>query len=496
MSTEKPRSRPASAPAGQPAERQRILSEVEAGACRFVDIQFTDVTGAVKSVVLPAGQLREALEHGHWFDGSALEGAGRMMERDLLLRPDLSTWSLLPWPGAHGERTGRVLCDIQTPEGRPYPADPRAVLTRALTAAADLGYSYHIASELEFFLFPDAGRGPGARDAPSVQQLVAAGPADRGGYFDLESQQGGQVRDEMAQAIEALGVRVEASHHEIGPGQQEIDLQLSPASEAADAIITCKYVIKSVARRRRLLATFMPKPLATTAGSGLHLHQMLLNAAGKNALADPADEFGLSPTGRAFIAGQLAHARAMCAVLAPSVNSYKRLGRGFDAPSLLVWGQTNPLAVVRVPRPVSRRAVLPRLPLPPRSSPHATAEAMPGGTGAPLWVELRCPDPSCNPYLALAAALAAGLEGIQSGRELPPPVEGAAAAGHGVDEFQLEVLPASLGEAIDELQWNAVIREALGAPVFEHLLQAKEQEWQAYRRQVTPWELERYFEAS
>jgi glutamine synthetase len=437
------------------ARSEKTASELAAGV-QFIDLQFTDVTGALKSVVLPARQLGETIEFGHWFDGSALEGSARAMETDLLLRPDLGTWAVLPWPGPGGERTARVLCDVQTPDETPFPADPRAVLRRLLADAADAGFDYHVAAEVEFFLFrgrPDDARGR---------------PADRGGYFDLSPESDARFRDEVVQTLDRLGVPVEASHHEIGPGQHELDLPLLPALNAADALVTCKYAVKTVARRRGLSATFMPKPLPDVAGSGLHLAQVLLDKDGRSALAEPLDEHGLSRAGRAFIAGQLAHARAMCAVLAPSVNSYKRLGRGFDAPSSITWGHANPLAAIRVPRAQSRRQ---------------------------QHVELRCPDPSCNPYLALAVALAAGLDGVRQNLDTPPPIDAALASGL-VDESQVDVLPASLGEALQELDWDPVVRDALGAPVNERLLMAREREWQEFRRQVSPWELERYFESA
>jgi glutamine synthetase len=459
-------------------QAERVLAAVEGGACHFVDLHFTDVTGAVKSVGLPAVQLRDAIHYGHWFDGSALEGGARTMETDLLLWPDLATWCILPWADAHGERTGRVICDVQTPDGEPYPLDARSVLRRVLLDADDLNVRYMVAPELEFFLFRTGGR------RETVSEYLAAGPADTGGYFDLAAQQGGRVRDEIVRALSAVGIAVEASHHEIAPGQHEIDLPLLPALEAADALVTCKYVIKTLARQRGLIATFMPKPLPDTAGSGLHLHQAITDADGTSALADPADENGLSARGRAFIAGQLVHARAMCSVLAPTVNSYKRIGRGFDAPSYLTWSHSNPFAVIRVPRPVLFRR----------------RDGVPAGGraegDAAMRVELRCPDPSCNPYLALAVALAAGLDGVRAGLEPPAPPDEDASHPAALEESQVEVLPASLGEALGELEWDPVIRGALGAPVYERLLTAKEQEWQEYRRQVSAWELDRYFESA
>ncbi|HEX2033614.1 MAG TPA: glutamine synthetase family protein [Chloroflexota bacterium] len=507
-------------------DASHILKEIDEGRCQYVDLQFTDVAGAVKSVVLPARQLGETLAYGHWFDGSSLEGTARTMETDLLLRPDLRTWGILPWTGPDGASTARLLCDVRTPDGEPYPADPRGVLQRVHEEAVELGFSYHVASEVEFYLFyppqltpsravrsaaaPHAVHAPAFRPhgfvprslggaSPATQGAPAGGsparaeqpshvtsrPADQGGYFDLAPDPDGRIRDEVTQALQALGVPVAASHHEIGPGQHEIDIPLLPAVAAADAIVTCKFAVRAVARRRGLVATFMPKPRPDAAGSGLHLHQSLQTSGVRDALGDPADEHGLSATGRAFIAGQLAHARAMCGVLAPTVNSYKRLGRGFDAPSYLVWGHTNPLAVIRVPQTLHRRrAALAR-------QGTETAEPL-----EPLQPELRCADPSCNPYLALASALAASLDGIRANLALPAPVEPSGATGMTLDETQVELLPSSLGEALGELEWDPVVRQALGAPVFERLLLAKEREWQEYRRQVSPWELARYFESA
>jgi glutamine synthetase len=467
-----------------PSPSQDILSRIEAGTCQFVELQFTDVTGTLKSVVLPAHQLTEALRHGHWFDGSALEGDARSMETDLLLRPDVTTGALLPWSAAGGQRTGRFLCDIQTPEEVAYAADPRGVLRRLVQDASDLGFQYQVAAEVEFFLFQRrqvAGASGGAATQP--HQLTAM-PASRGGYLDLTPEHDTQVRNEIVLALESLGVCVTASHHEISPGQHELDLPLLPALQAADAIVTCKYAVKAVARRHGLAATFMPKPLADAAGSGLHLAQVLSRAYDPNALAGPVDEYGLSSTGRAFVAGQLAHARAMCAVLAPSVNSYKRLGRGFDAPSRIMWSHTHPFAAVRVPRVPNRRGSA--------ATPWARAVVGAGGEATALHVELRCPDSSCNPYLALAVALAAGLDGIRTNAELPAPAE--ALAMSFLNESQVEVLPASLGEALQELEWDPVVRDALGAAVYERLLVACEREWQAYRRQISAWELDHYFE--
>ncbi len=463
---------PKAATGGQSDAPARWLA-AHRDAADFIELHFTDVTGTLKSVVLPRSQLEETLTYGHWFDGSALEGGARTLETDLLLRPDLRTWGLLPWVEAAGERTGRFICDVTTPSGEPYPADPRAVLRRVAQEAEELGFRYYVASEVEFFLLRP----------PRAALQGTTRPLDSGGYFDQPLPQAGRPTEAMVAALEALGVPVDATHHEIGQGQHEIDLPLLPALEAADALVTCKFVVKSIARRRGLLATFMPKPLVETAGSGLHLHQVLADEHDQSVFFDPAGEYGLSATARAFIAGQLAHARAMCAVLAPTVNSYKRLGRGFDAPSTIGWSDANPQAMIRLSELRGRRWL---------RRPHT-----PAGELGTLDLELRCPDPSCNPYLALAVALAAGLDGIRSGMEPPAPLPAPTAEGTPpADETQVEMLPVSLGEAIGELEWDPVVRTALGAPVYERLVMAKEQEWQAYRRQISAWELERYLESS
>jgi len=438
-----------------------ILAQAERAEVQFVDLQFNDLLGAAKSVVIPAGQLGECLERGKWFDGSALEGAARLAETDLILRPDPSTWALLPWEREGPHRTARLICDILTPEGEPFAADPRGVLRRALQAAAQRGLTYCAAAEMEFFLFRE----------PERAASIPLHPQDQVSYFDLGPDAGTLTREEIVQHLAALGVDVASSHHEVAPGQHEIDLAAAPALQAADWIMTTKFVARAVARRRGLRATFMPKPLKGAAGSGLHLHQSLLRTAdGSNALWDPADPYRLSPLARQFLAGQLAHARALCAVLAPTVNSYKRLGTGYEAPVHICWAHLNRAALIRVPQ-LGRRA--PQMAV----------------------LELRCADPSGNPYLALAAMLQAGLDGIEQGLEPPPPAEEVLLSGGGAPARTVEVLPASLGEALEELAWDPVVRGALGEPVYERLMQAREQEWEAYCQEVTPWELARYFDS-
>jgi glutamine synthetase len=438
-----------------------------AGAWHFVECQFTDVAGALKSVVLPAGQVEETLRFGHWFDGSAMEGHARSMETDLLLRPDLASWGSLPWAGPNGQRTARVTCDVLTPDGQPFPGDPRGVLRRAVQEAVVAGLRYEVAAGVQWYLFrPDAaGR--------SV-------PLDRGGALDpAPGGRGGPgggagIGEEVVRTLEALGVPASATCHAPGPGQHEVLLPRLPALAAADAVLVCKFAVRAVAQRRGLRATFMPVPLAGAAGSALRLRQALTRAAGEDALSDPAGEWELSPPGQAFLAGQLHHLRALCAVTAPTVNSYKRLGGDAGGPRYRAWSRNGPLAAVRLPR---RR----RRPDPP-----------------PLELELRCADPACNPYLALAGALAAGLDGLSGGLTPPPPLSAAGAAGAhpAVAGAALEPLPATLGEALADLERDAPLRDALGPPVYERLVHAKSREWAAYQRQISPWELDRYFESA
>ena len=442
--------------AGRPLPLTRILAEIDAGRCHFIELQFTDVSGSLKGVALPASQVRAVLDHGHWFDGSALEGNARLAETDLRLVPDATTWAVVPW-GA-GPEVARAICAIHTPDGAPYPAAPRAVLARAVDATAAMGLHVEIAAELEFFAF---------RVRPDGSRI----PVDRAGYFDTNGDADGALREDVARALEAMGIPVDGTHHELAPGQHEIDLPPMPAVAAADAIVTAKYVVKSLARRRGLAVTFMPKPLEGVAGSGMHFHQAVTLPDGTDAFADPVDEHGLSTTARGWIGGQLAHARATCAVLAPQVNSYKRIGRGFDAPSAIAWSRRDPAAMLHVARPVLTRRGL--------------------GGHRPVLVEIRHADPSCNPYLALAVAIASGLDGVREGLDVPPPL-----VTGDPRTVAADLLPVSLGEALTELAWDGVVRDALGSHVHDRLMTVSEREWQAYKSHVTAWEVARSFDAS
>jgi glutamine synthetase len=451
-------------------DQERIVQVLAQERIRFVSLEFTDVVGMAKSVTIPVEQFPAILKSGRWFDGSALESFARVAESDMYLFPDLSTFSVLParvrpplpeqdQPG--DENIGaRVICDVLTPDGERFDGDPRATLLRALDVAREMGYGFMVAPELEFFLLHMEGRVP----APL--------PFDRGSYFDLSTDLAATVRRQMVQSLLDMQVKIEASHHEIAAGQHEIDFETADALKVADGVMTAKYVLKAVASRHDLYATFMPKPFYGLNGSGMHTHQQLINlASGRNAFVDEHGdgEYGLSAVGRYFIAGQLAHARAMCAVLAPLVNSYKRLVHGYEAPVYINWGRVNREALIRVPRPDTNR--------------QASAR-----------IELRCCDPSCNPYLAFAVMLRAGLDGIQRKLPLPPAMdERLFLREEGERQRHLSaLLPATLGEALVDLREDSLIRETLGDSIYEGFIEAKSIEWAEYRKQVHSWELDRY----
>ncbi|HEU4673931.1 MAG TPA: type I glutamate--ammonia ligase, partial [Candidatus Limnocylindrales bacterium] len=430
---------------------------------RFVQLQFTDIIGVVKAVTIPIHQLEGSVRHGTWFDGSSIEGFTRIAESDQYLMPDMNTFAEIPWQPGSGERgTARVICDVFTPRGEPFVGDPRWVLRRQVERARKLGYIVNTGPELEFFLF--------RRDA---EGKIAPLPHDQAGYFDFSTDLAQEVRQDMVDALEAFGIRVEAAHHEVAEGQHEIDFEYADALRTADNAITFKFALKAVAQQHGLYATFMPKPIHGINGSGMHTHQSLWSIDDeRNAFADGDSKYGLSELARAYMAGILTHARGMIAVLAPLVNSYKRLVPGYEAPTYLTWGRTNRSALIRVPM------------------------VSPGKSIEGTRVEVRCPDPSSNTYLAFAAMIAAGLDGVEKGLQLADPVEeslfemdAATIAAKGIKE-----LPGTLGEALDELERDEVIRDALGDHVLTHFLEAKRAEWDEYRTQVSEWEVERYLE--
>ena len=437
--------------------RDEVFEGAERDGVRFVSLQFMDILGVVKSVTIPLHKLSDALDHGLWFDGSSIEGFTRIHESDMYLLPDLTTYRVIPWTtGEH--TTAKVMCDIYTPDREPFSGDPRGVLRRMVGQAADLGYRFQTGPELEFFLLQ------GERGAPATE------PHDHASYFDVSNDQGEEVRKEMVNALEAFGIVVEASHHEVAAGQHEIDFTYGDALTTADNTVTFKTSLKAIAQRHNLYATFMPKPFYGVNGSGMHTHQSLADiTTGANLFYDGSDEYQLSKLARHYIAGQLKHARGMIAVLAPLVNSYKRLVPGYEAPVYISWARINRSALIRVPQ---------------------TSKGRPESTR----IELRCPDPACNPYLAFAVMLAAGLDGIKNELELPRPVEENLYQIDDamMDKYAVGVLPGTLREALDELERDEVIRDALGEHVFEWFAEAKKAEWDDYRRQVSRWELDRY----
>ena len=437
-------------------EFERVEALIQEANVQFINLQFSDIVGIVKQVSIPTHQWAQAVENGIWFDGSSVEGFARIAESDMFLKPDLSTFAVIPWE-RQGLVTARVICDVYTPQGEPFPGDPRYVLKRALARAEALGYVYNTGPELEFFLFRRDDNG-----------LPSPKPHDHAGYFDVSTDLAHNVRRQMVEALHAFGIKVEAAHHEVAMGQHEIDFHYGPALQAADNAVTFRTVLKAIAQRNNLFASFMPKPIAGINGSGMHTHQSFMSVeSGENGFYDADDHYGLSALAKHFIAGQLAHARGMAAVIAPLVNSYKRLVPGYEAPVYISWARINRSALIRVPQITSGNTQATRL-------------------------ELRCPDPSCNPYLAFAVMLQTGLEGISRQMEAPEPAEEDLYELDEVGRSSWEMLPGSLGEALDELREDTVVQEALGPHVAHRYLQAKTQEWDEYRLSISQWELDRY----
>ncbi len=437
-----------------------VLAQVAADEVKFINLQFSDIVGIIKSVTLPVDQLEDVLRYGKWFDGSAIEGFARIAESDMYMMPDPQTYAVIPWE-RENNRTARMLCWVYTPKGEPFCGDPRRVLANAQHDLLKEGLLFNTGPELEFFLFrPD-----------SDGHLVPA-TNDTAGYFDLTTDIASDVRKEMVNCLNEFGIKVETSHHEGGIGQHEIDYTYSDALRAADNAVTMRFTVKAIAQRHKLHATFMPKPIEGTAGNGMHVHQSFTRMSdGSNAFADEDDEYGLSHMAKSFVAGQLHHARAMSAILSPLVNSYKRLVSGFEAPVYISWARVNRSALIRVPQVIRGRSKATR-------------------------VELRCPDPSCNPYLAFAVMLKCGLDGIKRNMQLPPAVE-ENLYHWDANEFRrrnIQTLPGSLMEALDELERDEVVQEALGEHIYTRFLAAKRQEWESYRKAVSQWELDRYLE--
>ncbi|MEU5693796.1 glutamine synthetase family protein [Actinosynnema sp. NPDC020468] len=437
-------------------QQEFVLRTLEERDIRFVRLWFTDVLGFLKSVAVAPAELEGAFSEGIGFDGSAIEGFARVYESDMVAKPDPATFQVLPWQTPdRNNYSARMFCDIAMPDGSPSWADPRHVLRRTLARASEAGFTCYVHPEMEFFLLkglPDDGSEPL--------------PADNGGFFDQTSHETAtHFRRHAIEALEAMGISVEFSHHEGAPGQQEIDLRYADALTMADNVMTFRYVIKEVAITQGVRASFMPKPFSDQPGSGMHTHVSLFEG-DRNAFYDPEDPYQLSDTGKMFVAGLLKHAREISGVTNQWVNSYKRLIVGGEAPTAVCWGHSNRSALVRVPM----------------YSP---------GKSSSRRVEIRSLDSACNPYLAYAVILAAGLKGIEKGYELPPPAEDDVwsltdrerrAAGY-------DNLPQNLGEALTEMENSELLPEALGEHVYDFFLRNKRTEWDAYRRSVTPYEL-------
>jgi glutamine synthetase len=419
-----------------------VLRTVEERGVRFVRLWFVDVLGVLKSLAVPASELESALEEGVGVDGSALEGAARRRERDVIAYPDPSSFGLLPWRGGD---VGRMFCMVRQPDGTPFAADSRDALQRVVSGIADLGWTVQVGAEIEFFLFADDSAVPR--------------PLDNGAYFDLTPlDEGSDFRRRTIDHLEHLGIPVKASHHEVGPSQHEIQLAHTDALSMADAITTFRLAVKEVASELDLFATFMPKPLQAHAGSGMHLHLSLFEG-DRNAFHEPHPDHPLSPLGRRFLAGILAHAGELTLLTNQWVNSYKRLMNGFEAPKHVLWTRTGGAGLVRVPS----------------SRPNRETAAR---------IELRSPDPGANPYLSLALVLAAGMRGIGRGYELPPEVDG--------DLDGTPRLPADLREATDRFEASELARDTLGDSLVDLIVRNKRAEWDAYQSTVSPWELERF----
>ncbi len=429
-----------------------VISACRENDVKFVRLWFTDIMGTLKSLQITVEELEKALDEGMGFDGSSIAGFARIDESDMLARPDPATFQLVPWrPREQG--VARMFCDIYRPNGELFAGDPRGVLRRQLERAKALGYTFYVSPELEYFYFEDA---------------EGTVPLDRGGYFDQIADAGSDLRRDTVLTLSAMGIEVESSHHEVAPSQHEIALRYTDALTMADNAMTYRAVVKEIAAANGVYASFMPKPLAGENGSGMHVHQSLFKGE-RNAFFDAEDVYHLSALAKGYVAGLLTHARAMTLVTNQWVNSYKRLQPGFEAPVYLSWARRNRSDLVRVP------------------------EYSPGDE-THTRVEYRSPDPACNPYLAFAVMLAAGLDGIEQERALPPPVEENVfeMSDEDRDRLGIATLPGNLREAIDAAAASSVVRKALGDHVFETLLQNKRIEWERYQRHVSDFELAEY----
>ena len=435
--------------------KQQVLEKTKSNGINIITLQFVDIFGTAKTCAIPTRNLEDALDNGIGFDGSSVEGFARIYESDMRLIPDPSSFTILS-PLITEKKVATIFCDVYLPEGKPFEGDPRYVLRRNLEEAKKMGFNFYVGPELEFFLF-------------KLVDGVEPVPQDHGGYFDLAPLDlAFDVRGEAAAALEDMGIEVELDHHEVAPGQHEIDFKYGDALHMADAVTTYKYVIKAIAKTHSLFASFMPKPLFGINGSGMHVHQSLWTR-NKNAFFDKNGKYSLSETAFYFIGGQLKYIKEIISVLAPTVNSYKRLVPGYEAPVYICWARRNRSALIRVPEYYI-------------------------GREKAIRAELRCPDSSTNPYLAFAVMLKAGIEGIKNEIEPAEPVDEDVYEFNNTQlkEFYIDQLPGSLGEAIALTEKSEIVKEALGEHVFTRFIEGKRKEWKEFQMAVTNWELSRY----
>jgi glutamine synthetase len=437
-------------------EIDRIVEDAKKNEIEFVDLEFVDVLGNPKMCEITAQKLEDTLKEGIWFDGSSIEGFVRIAESDMFLVPDTKTWAILPW----AKKTARIICDVYVDEKTPFIGDPRYILKDNLKKAKEKGFEYKVGPELEFFIFKGINGG-------GIEQLRLH---DSAGYFDLATRdEATELRKEIVPCLEKMGMKIERSHHEVAQGQHEIDFTYGDALTIADAVMTYKTTVKILSKKYGLYASFMPKPIYGINGSGMHVHQSLWNEKG-NAFFDEKNEYRLSKTAFYFIGGIFKHAKALTAITNPTVNSYKRLVPGYEAPVYICWGRVNRSALIRIPRNLEGKEKKTR-------------------------IECRFPDPSCNPYLAFAAMLAAGLDGIENKIEPPNPVEERV---YGYEEDKrkmlgIDVLPSTLKQATEEFEKDYVLKKAMGPHASEKLKVIQERDWKEYSTRITEWEKDRYF---
>ncbi|MFW9813821.1 MAG: glutamine synthetase family protein [Candidatus Thorarchaeota archaeon] len=432
-----------------------LLERVNREEISFIDLMFSDLTGQLKCVTISPRDLENCLEHGKWFDGSSVEGFTRIQESDMLLIPDPTTYIMLPWP-RDGKNAARIICDVYESDKTPYEGAPRNILRRVSGISEEKGWFYRVGPEIEFFVF-------GSKEQGDYH--------DRASYFDFSPRDlGVDIRAMIVSTLEGLDIHVGGTHHECGPSQHEIDIEYGNVLSIADNIMVAKQAIKTVASNRNLYASFMPKPRSGVAGSGMHTHQSVFSKSGKNLFHDDDDQYQLSTLAYHFMGGQLEYVRDMAAILCPTVNSYKRLG-GFEAPVYICWGQRNRSAMIRVPK-------------------HGQ------DLQEPTRLELRCPDPSCNPYIAFASMLAAGIRGIEKKIEPPNPVEEDVFDFDDakLKQFYIRTMPSDLGEALDEFEGSEFMRETLGEHAFSKYLGLKRAEWSEFKQSVTDWERTYYMD--